>query len=150
MGNNFIRYLLQSYPQVYIPKRRTLILVLLPANAYSKLFATCSCIFTNPIVAHSCIYAIRPVCVHCGVCNECLISNLRQNEYMHEQITKEFEGQKYLYKCTPFGYVLEPPVCTGKYYIIILLLYYYFQALERCPCRKKTLQLIGLMSGCVL
>ena len=24
---------------------------------------------------------------------------------MHEQITKEFEGRKYLYECTPFGYV---------------------------------------------
>ena len=25
--------------------------------------------------------------------------------YMHEQITKEFERRKYLYECTPFGYV---------------------------------------------
>ena len=25
--------------------------------------------------------------------------------YMHEQITKEFEGRKYLYECVPLGYV---------------------------------------------
>ncbi len=30
---------------------------------------------------------------------------LRQNAYMHEQITKELKGRKYLYECMPFGYV---------------------------------------------
>ncbi len=93
-----------TYPlgdtQVYIPKRRTLIQVLPPANAYTKLFAICSCIFTYPFVCHSCIYEIRPACVHHGVC---LIAIL--NAYMHVQITKEYEGRKYLYECTPFGYV---------------------------------------------
>ncbi len=54
--------------QVYIPKRRPwLIQVLHPANAYTKLFATCSCIFTYSFVCHLCIYAIRPACVHHGV-----------------------------------------------------------------------------------
>ncbi len=91
--------------QVYIPKRRTLIQVLPPANANTKLFATCSCIFIYPFVINSCIYAIRPVCVHHGVRIGCLIAILRQNAYMHEQITKEFDGRKYLYECTPFGYV---------------------------------------------
>ncbi len=63
--------------QVCIPKRRTLIQVLPPTNAYTKLFATCSCIFTYPFVGHSCIYAIRPVCVRIG----CLIAILRKNAY---------------------------------------------------------------------
>ncbi len=90
--------------QVYTPKRRTLIQVLPPANVYTKLFATCSCIFTYPFVGNSYIYAIRPVCVYHGVRIGCLIAILRQNEYMHEQITKEFEGRKYLYECTPIGY----------------------------------------------
>ncbi len=38
---------------------------------------------------------------------ECLIAILRKNAYMymHEQITKEFEMRKYLYECTPFGYI---------------------------------------------
>ncbi len=31
----------------------------------------------------------------------CLIAILRQNAYMHEQITKEFEGRRYLYECKP-------------------------------------------------
>ena len=43
---------------------------------------------TYPFVGHSCIYAIRPVCVHHGVRIGCLIAILRQNAYMHEQITK--------------------------------------------------------------
>ncbi len=96
-------YMLQA--QVYIPKRRTLIQVLPPANAYTKLFATCSCIFMNPFVGHSWIYATWPVCIQHGVCIGCLIAILRQNAYMHEQMTKEFEGRKFLYECTPFGYV---------------------------------------------
>ncbi len=37
------KYLNES--QVYIPKRRTLIQVLPPANAYTKPFATCLCIY---------------------------------------------------------------------------------------------------------
>ena len=57
---------------VYIPKRRTLIQVLPPANAYTKLLATCSCIFSYPFVFHSCIYAIRPLCVHHSVRVGCL------------------------------------------------------------------------------
>ncbi len=48
---------------------------------------------------------IRPVCAHHGVRIGCLIAILRQNAYMHEQITKEFEGRKHMYECTPFGYV---------------------------------------------
>ncbi len=91
--------------QVYIPKRRTLIQVLPPANAFTKLFATCSCIFTFPFVSPSCIYAIRPVCVHHGVHIGCLMALLRQNAYRYEQITKEFEPRKYLYECTFFGFV---------------------------------------------
>ncbi len=30
---------------------------------------------------------------------------------MHEQITYEFEGRKYLYECTPFGYVKGTTPC---------------------------------------
>ncbi len=92
-------------PQVYIRKRHTLIQVLPPANAYTNLFAICSCIFSYFFVGHSYIYTIRPVCVHHGVRTGCLIAILTQNSYMLEQITKEFEGRKYLYECTPFGYV---------------------------------------------
>ncbi len=33
------------------------------------------------------------------------LSNCNSQAYMHEQITKEFEGRKYLYECAPFGYV---------------------------------------------
>ncbi len=79
-----------SYSQVYIPKRRTLIQVLPPANAYTKSahayihFAKFCCY----LLMHVCIFiAIRPVCVHHGVRIGCLIAILRQNAYMHEQIT---------------------------------------------------------------
>ncbi len=95
-----------TIPQVYIPKRRTLIQALPPTNVYNKLFGTCSCIFTYSFVGHSCIYAIRPVCIHHGVCIECLIAILRQNAYMHEQITKYLERRMYLYECIClFGYL---------------------------------------------
>ncbi len=59
-----------------------------------------------------CIYAIRPVCAHHGVRIGCLIAIFRQNAYMHEQITKEFVGRRYLYECTPFGYV-NLWICAG-------------------------------------
>ncbi len=88
--------------RVYTPKRRTFIQVLPPANAYTKLFATCSCIFTYPFVGHS-WYICNLTCMRTRIC--CLIAILRQNAYMHEQMTKEFEGRKYLYECTPFGYL---------------------------------------------
>ncbi len=101
--------------QVYIPKRRTLIQLLPPANAYTKLFATCSCIFSYPFVVHSYIYAIRPVCIHSWHAgspkyfrgtNHAIRALFACNlSYMHEQITKEFERRKYLYECTPFGYL---------------------------------------------
>ena len=52
----------QYNSQVYVPTRHTIIQVLPPANAYTKLFATCSFILTYPFVGASCIYAIRPVC----------------------------------------------------------------------------------------
>ncbi len=77
-------------PQVYIPKRRTLIQVLPPANAYTKSahayihFVKSFCY----LLMHVCIFiAIRPVCVHHGVRIGCLIAILWQNAYMHEQIT---------------------------------------------------------------
>ncbi len=99
---------------VYIPKRHTLIQVLPPANAYTKLFAPCSCIFTHPFVGPSCIYAIRPVCVPHGVRIGCLIAILWQNAYMHEQIIKEFDGRKYLYECKPF-WVCKPVICITHF-----------------------------------
>ncbi len=78
------------YPQVYIPKRRTLIQVLPPANVYTKSahayihFAK----FFGYLLMHVCIFiAIRPVCVHHGVRMGCLIAILMENAYMHEQIT---------------------------------------------------------------
>ncbi len=76
--------------QVYIPKRRTLIQVLPPANAYTKSphpyihFAEFFCY----LLMYVCIFiAIRPVCIHHGVHIGCLIAILRQIAYMHEQIT---------------------------------------------------------------
>ena len=55
---------------------RTLIWVIPPANA--------SCLFIYPFVGPSCIYAIRPVCVHHGTMHYgvrigCLIAIHRQN-----------------------------------------------------------------------
>ncbi len=106
------------HTQVHIPKKRTLIQVLPPAKAYTKLFANCSYIFSYPFVSHSCIYAIRPVCLHHSVRFGCLIAILGQNAYMHEQKTKEFEGRKYLYECTPFG---DVSLCIDeKQYITIV------------------------------
>ncbi len=68
--------------QVYIPKRRTLIQVLPPANAYTKYahayihFAKFFCYLLMDV----CIFiAIRPVCVHHGVRIGCLIAILRHN-----------------------------------------------------------------------
>ncbi len=51
-----------------------------------------------------------------GVRTGCLIAILNQNAYMHEQITKEFEGTKYLYdkvltsKCTHMSDVGSRPL----------------------------------------
>ncbi len=76
--------------QVYIPKRRTLIQVLPPASAYTKSAHAYIHFdkFFRYLLMHVCIFiAIRPVCVHHGVRIGCLIAILRQNAYMHEQIT---------------------------------------------------------------
>ncbi len=45
---------------------------------------------------------MRTPCIHIGYL---LIAILRQNAYMHEQITKEIVERKYLNECTPFGYI---------------------------------------------
>ena len=59
-----------SYSQVYIPKRCILIQALPPANVYTKLFATCLCIFTYPFVGHSCILTyIYRAFVRVKICN---------------------------------------------------------------------------------
>ncbi len=69
-------------------QKGTLIQVLPSANAYTK-SAHAYIHFTKFIcylLMHVCIFiAIRAVCVHHGV--RCLIAILRQNAYMHEQIT---------------------------------------------------------------
>ncbi len=60
------------------------------------------------------------VCIHHGVHSHigCLIAILRHNAYMYEQIRKGFEGRKYLYECTPFGYVnLWVSACTQLFKI---------------------------------
>ena len=78
--------------QVYIPKRHTLLQLMRTPNS------------SPPIHAYSRMiwYAIRYVY---GVHIDCLILFPGKIHYMHKQITKEFEGRKYLYECTPFGYV---------------------------------------------
>ncbi len=58
------------------------------------------------------VHAIRPVCVHHGVRTERPIAILRQNAYMHEQITKEYQGRKYLYECMSFGYTQNKKLVT--------------------------------------
>ncbi len=74
--------------QAYTSKRRILIQVLPVPNAksgdaYIRFAKSFSC-----LLMHVCIFiAIRPVCVHHGVRIGCLIAILRQNAYMHEQIT---------------------------------------------------------------
>ncbi len=118
-----------AYPKVYIlvPKRHTLIQVLPPANAYTKLFATCSCIFTYLFVGHSCIYAINPVCVHHGVCTGCLIAILRQNPYMHEQITKQIWGEEVpvwvyaFWVCKPVYQVFYIDLFKVIYYVLLMV-----------------------------
>ena len=64
-----------------------------PAHAYSPLLL---------LATHA--YMQLDLYAHNDVRIGCLIAILRQNAYMHEQITKEFERRKYLYECTPFGY----------------------------------------------
>ncbi len=87
--NSYRGHLSIQNTQVYIAKRRTLIQVLPPANAYTK-FAHAYiyfAIFFCYLLMHVFIFiAIRPVCVH-GVRIGCLIAILRANAYMHEQIT---------------------------------------------------------------
>ncbi len=51
--------------------------------------------------AYSAIHFLQPI--HRP--NSLHVHVLRQNAYMHEQITKEFTWGKYLNECTPFGYV---------------------------------------------
>ncbi len=72
----------------YITKRRTLIQVLLSANVYTKF---------RFMHIHLCIFT---------------------HAYMHEQITKEFEGWKYLYECMPFGSV-NPTLSVHLPYLYI-------------------------------
>ncbi len=91
-------YLLYRYKWL---KRCTLIQLRRPATGHTKSPVTCSCIVTNPFVGHQCIDAVRAECIHI----ECLIAILRQNAYMHEQLTNECVERKYLNECIPFGYV---------------------------------------------
>ncbi len=63
-----------------------------PAHAYSPILLLASHAYMQlHLYAYTMVYA--------------LAVELQFSGKMHEQITKEFEGRKYLYECAPFGYV---------------------------------------------